>query len=141
MTKTLNGEFLPLGSIVRLEGTDHDNWLYFIVARAITRGEEEDIIPRYRVAPHPFGDTPSQEVFSIRDSQIVEVIFKGYQDREDEKFLDGLFELMEGSLKDEGGGKVVANPTPTLSPVQKVNEGELLKKDPFYKFRKGKGEL
>lgn len=138
MTQKLTGDFLPLGSIVRLEETEHDDWLYFIVARAITKGGGDIIVPRYRVAPHPFGDTPTQEVFSIRDSQIVEVVFKGYENQEDENFLNKLFQMMENAGTDQ---KQVVKETPTPIPAKKeVEEDELLKNDPFYKFRKEQGE-
>ena len=60
MTQKLTGDFLPLGSIVRLEETEHDDWLYFIVARAITKGGGDIIVPRYRVAPHPAHVHPVQ---------------------------------------------------------------------------------
>ncbi|BAO08345.1 hypothetical protein EMQU_2788 [Enterococcus mundtii QU 25] len=43
--------FLPLGSILRLVGTEDDQLLYFVVARAIAKNEEEKVIARYRVAP------------------------------------------------------------------------------------------
>lgn len=136
MTQKLTGDFLPLGSIVRLEETEHDDWLYFIVARAITKGAGDTTVPRYRVAPHPFGDTPTQEVFSIRDSQIVEVVFQGYENQEDENFLNNLFQLMENA----GTGQkqaVKETVTPEPTPVkEEVEEDELLKNDPFYKFRK-----
>ena len=56
MSKELVGKFLPLGSMLKLKGTEDDNLLYFVVARAIKENEAAEIVPRYKVAPHPYGD-------------------------------------------------------------------------------------
>lgn len=125
--------FLPLGSILRLVGTGDDQLLYFVVARAIAKNEEEKVISRYRVAPHPFGDVPSQEVFSIHADQITEVLFEGFQNQDDEEFLDDLLKQLRDAptrpqlVQEE-------QPVPIVETI-KINEEERLKEDPFYQFR------
>lgn len=125
--------FLPLGSILSLVGTEDDQLLYFVVARAIVKNEEEKVIARYRVAPHPFGDVPSQEVFSIHADQITEVLFEGFQNQDDEEFLDDLLR----QLRDSSTRPLLVQeeqPVPIVETI-KINEEETLKEDPFYQFR------
>lgn len=125
--------FLPLGSILRLVGTEDDQLLYFVVARAIAKNEEEKVISRYRVAPHPFGDVPSQEVFSIHADQITEVLFEGFQNQDDEEFLDDLLK----QLRDAPTRPPLVQEEQPVQIVEtiKINEEERLKEDPFYQFR------
>ena len=106
--------------------------LYLVVARAIAKNEMDDIFSRYKVAPHPFGDVPSQEVFTISADQIAEVIFEGYSDQKDQEFLDDLLLKM-------ANGPIVVPEAPEPEEIQEpepiIDETEQLQKDPFYKFR------
>lgn len=99
MSTELVGKFLPLGSMLKLKETEDDSLLYFVVARAIAKNEADEIVPRYKVAPHPYGDVPNQEVFSIDDIQIVEIIFEGYEDEKDSDFVEELIGRMTNAPK------------------------------------------
>lgn len=134
MNKELTGDFLPLGTIVRLQDTENDEQLYFIIARAITRSADDTVIPRYRVAPHPYGDIPSQEILTIEGNQIVEVVFKGYEDQEDQVLLDSLFDKMQEAEK-SGSGSKAKKPTASRPAKPTADDKEQLGKDPFYKFK------
>ncbi|MPQ22114.1 DUF4176 domain-containing protein [Carnobacterium divergens] len=132
MKEKMNTPFLPLGSILRLEEPEDNQMLYLVVARAIAKNEMDDIFSRYKVAPHPFGDVPSQEVFTIGADQIAEVIFEGYSDQKDQEFLDDLLLKM-------ANGPIVVPEAPESEAIQEpepiIDETEQLQKDPFYKFR------
>lgn len=133
MSKALVGKFLPLGSMLKLIGTEDDSLLYFVVARAIKENEAAEIVPRYKVAPHPYGDIPTKAVFSIESTQIIEVLFEAYEDEQDKTLLDDLIYQITHAPK-----QAVKQET-EIGKVDKpseVNERELLIQDPFYKFRK-----
>ncbi|WP_458102754.1 hypothetical protein [Enterococcus faecalis] len=91
------------------------------------------MVSRYKVAPHPFGDIPTQEVFSIEVEQIMEVLFEGFSDKTDEEFLENLLSQMNGSAE--------SFPKDSESEVEKSSELEKTEMetngDPFYYFRKG----
>lgn len=125
--------FLPLGSVLRLKGTENDLLYYFIVARAISKNDKGEIVSRYKVAPHPFGDVPYQEVFSIGIEQIVEVVFEGFSNEIDKEFLEDLLSQINSS-----------STLPLNNPESEVEEntepeitGIIKNEDPFYYFRKG----
>lgn len=99
MSEDLTTPFLPLGSVLKLKDTTNDTLYYFIVARAIAKNGNGEIVSRYKVAPHPFGDIPTQEVFSIEVEQIIEVLFEGFSDKTDEEFLENLLSQMNGSAE------------------------------------------
>ncbi|AYG00469.1 DUF4176 domain-containing protein [Lactococcus allomyrinae] len=137
---------LPLGTILKLK---NDEISRIIVARAIKKDNSGIILDRYKVAPHPEGDTPNTEVFSIEADQIEKVIFKGYSDEADEKFLNQLIKMMdktpakvsaeeqveqssvvlEKQVAPEASGSAVS------STASQINQQSLLDDDPFYKFR------
>lgn len=58
MSTKLVGKFLPLGSMLKLKGTEDDTLLYFVVARAIKKNRSDEIVRT--IAPHPHGDMPTQ---------------------------------------------------------------------------------
>lgn len=133
MSTDLTTQFLPLGSVLKLKETANDSLYYFIVARAIAKNEKGEVVSRYKVAPHPFGDVPSQEVFSIEVGQIVEVVFEGFSNETDKKFLENLLSQMNSSSslpKKNYESEVEKNIDPEVTERAK-NE------DPFYYFRKG----
>lgn len=149
MREQITGDFLPLGSVLKLKDTENDELLYLVVARAVAKRKTDEIVPRYRVAPHPYGDVPSQEVFPIETEQIVEVLFTGYADQADEDFLAQLLLQM---AKGEKAGSATAKTNQPEVEVQTepsaqtdtgtqtesaLDEEAKLKEDPFYKFRKG----
>lgn len=131
MREEMSTPFLPLGSVLKLDGTENNEQLYFIVARAVAKNEE-GITARYRVAPHPYGDVPSQEVFSINANQIIEVLFEGFHDQADKVFLDDL--LVRISQAQNQQPPVQEEKVPIVENIEK-NEEEQLNEDPFYQFR------
>lgn len=133
MNTELVGKFLPLGSMLKLKETEDDNSLYFVVARAIAKNEADEIVPRYKVAPHPYGDVPNQEVFSIDVTQIAEIIFKGYEDEKDSEFVEEMIGRMTNAPKQPSVQKKVET---TSEKTPEEDEKEKLLRDPFYKFRK-----
>lgn len=128
--------FLPLGSVLKLTGTDNDELFYMVVARAVTKTETDEIAPRYRVAPHPYGDISSQEVFSISAGEIVEVLFRGYADQSDDDFLALLLEQAAKGEKPAQSAAKPGQPKPLASPKPVMDEAARLREDPLYKFRK-----
>ncbi|NAA54089.1 DUF4176 domain-containing protein [Enterococcus faecalis] len=127
MSEDLTTPFLPLGSVLKLKDTLNDTLYYFIVARAIAKNGNGEIVSRYKVAPYPFGDVPTQEVFSIEVEQIIEVLFEGFSDKKDEEFLENLLSQMNGSTE--------SFPKDSEAEVEISSELEKIE-DPFYSFRK-----
>ena len=83
-------KFLPLGSVLRVEEPEDTSKLYLVIARAIAKNESDEVFSRYKLAPHPFGDVPSQEMVTINENQISEVVFEGYSNQQDQEFLKEL---------------------------------------------------
>lgn len=135
MSEELSTPFLALGSVIRLNEEIHGAMLFFIVARAIAKNNDGKIISRYKVAPHPFGDVPTENVFSIRHDEISEVVFEGYTNEIDNKFLESLITKMTNA-KDIPVAQPTAQVVAPNESEEIDDEKEKLKKDPFYKFRK-----
>ncbi|WP_258046036.1 DUF4176 domain-containing protein [Leifsonia shinshuensis] len=137
----LQGGLLGLGSIVRLE-TPGVSGLFVVLARGAFRPDKErtEVVPRYLVAPHPFGEAPDQETFPILVDAIQQVVFEGYTDDADTSFLENLLDQMENGRRvmkpeanhfaesltaipevsdDAGGGDAAGNP-----------------RDPFFELRR-----
>lgn len=132
-------QFLGLGSVVEIEHMDAlTDTLYFIVARAVGKDSSGQTILRYQVAPHPFGSIPSQKIVTLAETDIIKVVHEGYQDNKDDSFLTTLLEKMAGAshlpkkekLEDHHSKNIEVKP-PKLQ-----DEKEILKRDPFYKFKK-----
>ncbi|WP_460631481.1 DUF4176 domain-containing protein [Leifsonia lichenia] len=100
MSLELQGEFLGLGSIVRLENESNAG-LFVVLARGAFRpdNEQPEVEPRYLLAPHPYGEAPDQETFPIVTREIQEVVYKGYSDAADEAFLADLLDQMENGRR------------------------------------------
>lgn len=135
----MNGElitpFLPLGSVLKLKDTIDDTLYYFIVARAIAKNGSGEIVARYKVAPHPVGDIPTQEIFSIEVEQIVEVLFEGFSNETDKEFLDNLLSQMANvSEKINYSELEVMKDAPEVE-IEKEPEEKSILKDPFFVFR------
>lgn len=155
-------KFLGLGTVVEVDDMDAlKDTKYVVMARAIGQDSNGETILRYMLAPHPHGDVPDQKdnILRITASQIKQVIYEGYTDELDEKLLDDLENTMRGALaqvksnsKAESNGQNNSDePVKQTVPFvqqeiekvvenQELKEKELLKKDPFYKFRKMKEE-
>lgn len=132
-------QFLGLGSVVEIEHMDAlTDTLYFIVARAVGKDSSGQTILRYQVAPHPFGATPSQQIVTLAETDIIKVVHEGYQDNKDDSFLTTLLEKMAGSpplpKKEKLEDPHSKNIEVKLPKVE--DEKEILKRDPFYKFKK-----
>lgn len=130
MKVELTDSFLPLGSLLRLKEVENEERLYMIVARAIAKSDEDTIISRYRVVVHPYGNVSTQELVTIHSGQIVEVLFKGYEDEADKRFLEELVERMTNA----SAVKKATEEVEETVEVEPVNVEEVVE-DPFYKFR------
>lgn len=156
-------KFLGLGTIVEVEDLIalKDIKYFVVVARAIGRDKDDSTLLRYMLAPHPYGDIPDQKdnILRITASQIKKVIHEGYTDELDNKLLDDLENEMRGTLAQVNSNSKTASEEPkktdeaakAVAPLvkkeikndaesQKIKEQKMLKKDPFYKFRKIKEE-
>jgi hypothetical protein len=100
MTLELKGVLLGLGSILRLEN-DAATGLFVVLARGAFRpdGDLNDVVPRYLVGPHPYGEAPDQETFPILADQVQEVVHEGYSDAADASFLEDLLDQMENGRR------------------------------------------
>ena len=100
MVLELQGTLLGLGSIVRLD-RDGTSGLFVVLARGAFRPERDQqvVVPRYLVGPHPFGEAPDQETFPILADEVQEVVFEGYTDDVDGEFLADLLDQMENGRR------------------------------------------
>ncbi|MFJ3393366.1 DUF4176 domain-containing protein [Leifsonia aquatica] len=100
MTLELAGVLLGLGSIVRLEN-ETASGLFVVLARGAFRpdGERNEVVPRYLVGPHPYGEAPDHETFPILASDVLEVVHEGYTDSADASFLVDLLDQMENGRR------------------------------------------
>lgn len=132
-------QFLGLGSVVEIDHMDAlTDTLYFIVARAVGKDSSGQTILRYQVAPHPDGDTPSQQIVTLAETDIVKVVHEGYQDNKDDSFLTTLLEKMAGTPPLPKKEKLEASHSKKIEvkPPKVEDEKEILKRDPFYKFKR-----
>ena len=100
MALVLQGAFLGLGSIVRLD-RDGMSGLFVVLARGAYRPDTEQavVVSRYLVAPHPYGEAPDQETFPILSGEVQEVVFEGYTDDADSEFLADVLDQMENGRR------------------------------------------
>ena len=154
-------KFLGLGTVVEVEDLIalKDIKYFVVVARAIGRNNDDSTLLRYMLAPHPFGDVPDQKenILRITASQIKKVIHEGYTDELDEKLLTDLESAMRGSVAHTPPSTKTEKSTSNNSEEEqkkaeelaqeqekkaveeeKIKIQEMLKKDPFYRFRKMK---
>ena len=124
--------FLPLGQYLKTSRDEDDQLLYFVVARAIAKNEERKRDIKISCSPHPFGDVPSQEVFSIHADQITEVLFEGFQNQDDEEFLDDLLEATGMRQPDHYSCKE-EQPVPIVETIKAMKKREI--EDPFYQIQ------
>ncbi|WP_295124485.1 DUF4176 domain-containing protein [uncultured Leifsonia sp.] len=100
MTLELAGTLLGLGSVVRLDSEQHSG-LFVVLARGAFRPDNEssEVVPRYLVGPHPYGEAPDQETFPILAGEVHEVVHEGYTDDADDTFLTELLDQMENGRR------------------------------------------
>jgi hypothetical protein len=96
MTLKVADVLLGLGSVVRLESKNASG-LFVVLARGAFRPDTEltEVVPRYLVGPHPYGEAPDHETFPILAAEIKEVVHHGYTDTADTAFLEDLLDQME----------------------------------------------
>lgn len=140
-------QFLGLGSMVEIDHMDAlTDTLYTIVARAVGKDGEGKTILRYQVAPHPQGGSAKQadDIITLAESSITKVVHEGYHDEKDEVFLSKMITGMENAIKNMSSNTKKEKPVTQEKEPEKIvvplppkveDEKELLKKDPFYKFR------
>ncbi len=64
MSEDLTTPFLPLGSVLKLKDTTNDYIILFhCCSRRLPKMVTEKLFLVIKVAPHPFEDIPTQEVF------------------------------------------------------------------------------
>lgn len=141
MSLELQGALLGLGSIVRLDN-ENVSGLFVVLARGALRPDSEQnvVVPRYLVGPHPYGEAPDHETFPILAGEIEEVVFEGYADEADVVFLEDLLDQMEN------GRRVTTPATQFKDALTAVPEahadtagsdgGDEMSADPFYVLRK-----
>lgn len=139
MTLEISQELLGLGSIVRLENQNATG-LYVVLARGAFRPDKQrnQVVPRYLVGPHPYGEAPDRETFPILATEIQTVVHPGYTDAADEKFLTDLLDQMENGRRETKRAEQF-NDALTVIPDAVVNadrsgpdEGS---EDPFFELR------
>jgi hypothetical protein len=101
MTLEITQELLGLGSIVRLEN-EKATGLYVVLARGAFRPDKErnQVVPRYLVGPHPYGEAPDRETFPVLATEIQTVVHYGYTDAADTEFVTDLLDQMENGRRE-----------------------------------------
>lgn len=72
-------KLLPLGSAVTIKDDDKT---YVIIARGFQK-PAEGFLAGYKVVPHPHGAAPGVREIVIRQTQITEVVHRGYENPDD----------------------------------------------------------
>lgn len=73
---------LPLGSAVNIEDADGT---FIITARGFQKSAE-GFLAGYKVVPHPRGAAPGVKEAVIRQTQIIKVVHRGWENPEDAEF-------------------------------------------------------
>ena len=143
MALELQSAFLGLGSVIRLDDGGPSD-LYVVLARGAYRpdSEQNGVISRYLVAPHPFGEAPDQETFPILASEVTEVVFEGYTDDADTAFLADLLEQMEHGRRPTIPAQQFKDELTEIPdrPTEVADVSSLPGSDPFAKLRVLLGE-
>ena len=84
--------YLPLGSIVRLKGSNKKLMIY---GRAQTAGEPKKLYDCLACL-YPQGHFKSNMLLCFNEEQIEEVIFTGYTDEEERPYVEKLGALIDG---------------------------------------------
>ncbi|QIM16224.1 DUF4176 domain-containing protein [Leucobacter insecticola] len=137
MALTFDGVLLGLGSVVRVEN-EKASGLFVVLARGAYRPDlDSSVAGRYLVGPHPYGEAPDRETFPILADEIVEVVFEGYTDENDEAFLMDLLDQMEHGRRPMTRAVQFADALTEIPEyVEDVDGGEGVELDPFAVLRK-----
>ena len=84
-------EYLPIGSVVLLKGGTKKIMIYGRKQMAAESGKMYDYVACF----YPEGNVSDEFTFLFDHSQIAQVIFKGYVDDEDEKFVKDILNAEE----------------------------------------------
>lgn len=141
MAFELDGVLLGLGSIVRIEKESVQE-LVVVLARGVFRADknQDQVVPRYLVGPHPYGEAPDRETFPILATDIQDVVFEGYTDDADAEFLEDLLDQMQHGRRtttsaEQFKGALTNLPDVQPDDVDVVDEAENARRDPFTDLR------
>jgi hypothetical protein len=141
MAFELEGTLLGLGSIVRIENASVRG-LFVVLARGALRADSEknQVLPRYLVGPHPYGEAPDRETFPILAEEIQDVVFEGYTDDADQAFLEDLLDQMQHGRRaatpaEQFKDPLTKRPEAHASDVDAADEAEKQRVDPFSDLR------
>lgn len=86
----MNNDLLPLGSIVKLNGVDDK-----VMIIGVSQIDKEKVKYDYCGCIHPYGFVNSNNLLVFNNSDITEIVFKGYFDEESKDFYEDLLWLNE----------------------------------------------
>jgi hypothetical protein len=140
MAMELHGVLLGLGSIVRLDN-ESVSGLFVVLARGALRpdSDQDAVVSRYLVGPHPYGEAPDHETFPILAGEVQEVVFEGYTDDADAAFLADLLDQMENGRRATTPAvqfKEALTPIPEAKADQAENDAAQAHVDPFSQLRR-----
>ena len=104
--RNIHEEFLPLGSVVMLEG---GNKRLMICSRIQTMAGS-DVIYDYCACYYPEGITSSSSMIFFNREDINEVYFIGYEDQDELEYQEKLNEITQGKLVVQGDKIVPVTP-------------------------------
>jgi Uncharacterized protein conserved in bacteria len=133
----MSKEFLPLGSAIKWKKDEES--IYIIISRAFMQPPEQEMIAGYQCSLYPQGYAKDSRVYIVKETEISEVLTKGYTDDLDIDFAKQKVEELTERIQNAPS----VAPTAEQSKVEVSNNNgltheEMLAKDPFYKFRKMK---
>ncbi|NUU08122.1 hypothetical protein [Leifsonia sp. C5G2] len=140
MTLELTDDLLGLGSVVRLE-SESASGLFVVLARGAFRPDMEgtEVVPRYLVGAHPYGEAPDRETFPILATEVRSVVHHGYTDAADTEFIEDLLDQMENGRRKgtsaehfTGALTVIPDAQPT---IEESADSERARADPFFLLR------
>lgn len=104
--RNIHEEFLPLGSVVELEGGNKR----LVICSRIQTMAGSDVIYDYCACYYPEGIVSSSSMIFFNREDIAEVYFIGYEDQEELEYQEMLNELVQGELIVQGDKIVSATP-------------------------------
>lgn len=129
---TEDKKLLPLGTAVFIKDDDS---AYIIMARVFQKQTDELLVAKYKGVPHPWGENQKYKTMIFSENDIVEILQKGYETKEDIGFEQ---ERREAAVSIQ----VTTNTDSTkasssVAPKEKVTQAKprSLNKDPFFKLR------
>jgi hypothetical protein len=91
--------YLPLGSIVKLKGGARK-----LVIIGINQKGSNNETYDYSAVLYPYGYINSEELFLFNNSNIDEIIYKGYSDKELEDYYDDLVWAINKEKEEKNNG-------------------------------------